>query len=123
MSWIVMQVNHHRWNEPIAKYQVVIMIERIGTLTDKLHEFSVKPAVAMNKPQIEPISLKKNSSVINVLLSLSAISLSPVVPSLDSNNWRGTARSLTGPMLYHNCLLYFIGVTIKKKKSKFPVNL
>ena len=43
-----MQVNHHRWNEPIAKYQVVIMIERIGTLTEKLHEFSVKPAVAMN---------------------------------------------------------------------------
>ena len=30
MSWIVMQVNHRRWNEPIiAKYQVVIIIERI----------------------------------------------------------------------------------------------
>ena len=58
MSWIVMQVNHRRWNEPIAKYRVVIIIdlERIGTFTDKLHEFSGKPAVAMNKPQIEPIS-------------------------------------------------------------------
>ena len=47
MSWIVMQVNHRRWNEPIAKYRVVIIIERIGRLTGKLHEFSGKPAVAL----------------------------------------------------------------------------
>ena len=51
MSWIVMQVNHRRWNEPIiAKYQVVIIIERIGTFTDKLYVSSKEPAVAMNKP-------------------------------------------------------------------------
>ena len=51
MSWIVMQVNHRRWNEPIiAKYQVVIIIERIGTFTDKLYVFSKEPAVTMNKP-------------------------------------------------------------------------
>ena len=52
MSWIVALANHHRWNEPIAKYRsrVAIIIERIRTFTDtKLHKFSEEPEVAMNK--------------------------------------------------------------------------
>lgn len=40
------QLNHRRWNEPIAKYRVVSIIDRIGTLTDKLQEFSEEPAEA-----------------------------------------------------------------------------
>lgn len=40
------QLNHRRWNEPITKYRVVSIIDRIGTLTDKLQEFSEEPAEA-----------------------------------------------------------------------------
>ena len=47
MSWTAMHVNHRQLNEPIARYRVVSIIVPVGTLTDKLHEFSKEPATVV----------------------------------------------------------------------------
>lgn len=43
-----MHVNRRQLNEPIARYRVgSIIVVPIGTFTDKLHDFSEEPEVAV----------------------------------------------------------------------------